>query len=69
MSIRLALHDAANNCTRLNATCEVTLRSGVQVSGKLRGNPAKMDTWVLHQEGGGWTTVLEEEVAAVSSTH
>lgn len=69
MSITLALHDAANNCTRLNAQCEITLRSGVQVSGKLGGNPANLDTWVLHQSGGGWTTFLVEEVAAVSSSH
>lgn len=68
MSIRIALVDAANNCVREGATATITLRSGVQVTGKLQRNEANMDSYVVRLPGGGWVVILIEEVAAVEST-
>ena len=68
MSINLSLHDAAHNCERRNAGTVITLRSGVQLRGKLKRNDASMDTWVLQHSDGGWTAFLVEETAAVTAT-
>lgn len=67
MSILLALADAANNCTREGATAVVTLKSGVQLVGKLqRETGADLGTRHIHIDE-GWATFLSEEVAAVES--
>lgn len=66
--IRLALADAANNCARESATAVVTLRSGVQLEGRLdHKSNADIDTRQIKTKGGGWITFRIEEVAAVES--
>lgn len=66
-SLSLALADAAANCTRENATATITLKSGVQVSGKLQ-RPRPAGEVHLKKDDGGWATILEDEVAAVETT-
>lgn len=67
MSINLALADASNNCKREGANATISLKSGLQFTGKLKRDNSPFDTCVIHTEGGGWVTVLIEEIAAVSS--
>lgn len=67
MSMGLALADAANNCSRQGAKATLTLRSGVQFTGKLQPeSAADLGTRHLHTEG-GWITVVTDEIAAVES--
>jgi hypothetical protein len=68
VSIELALADAAKNCNEQGASATLTLRSGVQIVGKLeRESGADLGTRHVHHRHGGWTTVRVEEVAAVES--
>jgi hypothetical protein len=71
VSLRLALVDAANNCARESARATLTLRSGREITGTLDkpGPLAEGDggTVIVHRPGGGWATVLVEEIAAVES--
>jgi 1,6-anhydro-N-acetylmuramate kinase len=66
MSIQLALVDAANNCKQEDAKATLTLRSGVQITGRLKRDMVP-DTAQILLAGGGWETVLIEEIAAVRS--
>lgn len=67
MSINIALIDAANNCAARGAKATLTLRSGVQFTGRLRKDNL-LDTVVIYPEGEtGWTTVRVGEIAAVGS--
>jgi hypothetical protein len=68
VSIRLALHDAANNCAREGARARLTLKSGVQFTGSLKplASPGA-DTAMVYLPCGEWATVDVEEVAAVES--
>ncbi|HEX7926474.1 MAG TPA: hypothetical protein VF678_02715 [bacterium] len=67
--ILIAISDAARNCRDYGAVATVTLRSGVQLVGRLEAGPAHLDTTAhLKQNDGGWSTFLLEEVAAVSVT-
>lgn len=63
-AINLALHDAATNCIRDGATATLTLRSGVQIIGKLEKSNLR-DTAHLKTDRDGWATVLAEEIVAV----
>lgn len=63
--MKLALHDAANNCVRDGATAILTLRSGVVVKGDLQ-KPTGTDS-VLLRTPDGWVTVLIEEIAAIEA--
>lgn len=64
--INLSLHDAATNCSRDGATAILTLRSGVQLSGKLERPSA--DPLSAHiKTATGWITVLVEEIVAVEA--
>jgi hypothetical protein len=65
MSIQLALHDARNNCMRAGATATITLRSGVQYSGKLE-RPEHAP--ILRKKDGGWVAIDTDEIAAVETT-
>lgn len=65
-AIRLALHDAATNCSRDGATAVLTLRSGKQVSGQLE-KPTVTDTAHVKTLTGGWATVLVAEIAVVEA--
>lgn len=67
MSIRLALHDAANNNTQDGATTTVTLKSGVMIKGRVKKPPQGMDTVLIETNDGGWETVVIEEIASVGS--
>lgn len=67
MSMNLALMDAANNCIRENATATVSLKGGVQLTGRLqRPSGADLGTMHMHTKT-GWVTFLTDEVAAVES--
>lgn len=69
MSIQLALADAARNCVRENAKVVLTLRSGVQIKGKLQqSRVSDLGTHYVDTPSGGWVAVLDEEIAAVEST-
>jgi hypothetical protein len=68
MSIGLALADAANNCTRQGATATLTLRSGVQIAGRLERSVADLGTAHIKKPDGGWAAVREDEIAAVETT-
>jgi hypothetical protein len=67
MSIDLALADAANNCERRGAVATITLKSGIEVVGRIERTNANltMGTVVVHTLTGGWTTVVKDEIAAV----
>jgi hypothetical protein len=68
MSIELALADAATNCAKQGATAVITLRSGVQIEGKLKRNTgADLGTRHLETATGGWATFRVEEIAAVQA--
>lgn len=68
MSINLALADAANNCVREGALTTLTLRSGVEIVGKLqRVGPSDLGTVHIRHGNGGWTTVIVSEIGAVTS--
>lgn len=75
MSIELALADAANNCVREGALVTITLKSGVQYTGKLERvtgsdfgtRHMKIDKPAYPGDGGGWVTMLTGEIAAVES--
>jgi hypothetical protein len=68
MSIELALADAANNCERDGANATITLRGGVEITGKLEQRGGGGDLGTVHiRHGDGWSTVLVSEIAAVSS--
>ncbi len=67
MSLGIALADAAANCERDGAEAELTLRSGREFRGKLERNATQ--TAHLKLPDGGWSTVLVEEIVAVSSVH
>lgn len=66
MSLTIALIDAATNCEREGATVTLTLRSGVQIKGKL-ARPARGSDTAYLGVGLGWATVLIEEIAAVEA--
>lgn len=66
MSIRLALADAAKNTREDAAVTTLFLKSGVSMAGQL-DRPGHAAHTALIKQGGGWTTVLIEEIAAVSS--
>jgi hypothetical protein len=67
MSMNLALVDAANNCVRENAQATLTLKSGVQFTGKLeKPSPSFPDTVHLKTPS-GWVTIDRDELAAVAS--
>jgi hypothetical protein len=64
--LTLSLADAANNCiSEDRARAQLTLRSGAIFTGRLERDP-HWETAHLKQDGGGWTTVLVSEIAAVS---
>ncbi len=69
MSMALALHGAANNCARDGATATLTLKSGVQVTGKLSKPPGEgvfSNEEIAHvTTDHGWATVVIAEIAAV----
>jgi hypothetical protein len=68
MSIVLALHDAEKNCRSQDARVTLTLRSGVQIYGKLKphNSPLEPDgTVMLETAKQGWTTVEIREIVAV----
>lgn len=68
MSINLALADAAVNCSKEGATAVITLRSGVQLVGKLeRQNTADLGTRHMRTDSGGWITFATDEVVAVEA--
>lgn len=69
MNIELALIDAANNCQRQDALAVVTLKSGVQIEGKLQKSDYSSETAHLVINGGGWATVDKAEIAAVESKY
>ena len=67
--IPIAISDAAKNCaTTSDAVATITLRSGVQLRGKLDSDFTNvgLGTTGHLKHGSGWTTFLLEEVAAVS---
>lgn len=66
-TIRLSLHDAASNCIEHNAIAVLTLRSGVQLRGKLERPSPNFDTTVHLETRGGWITALMEEIAAIEA--
>jgi hypothetical protein len=65
--LNIALFDAATNCARDGATAIVTLRSGVQLEGKLERPYPNPTTGHLKTKDGGWITFCVEEVAAVEA--
>lgn len=65
MSLAIALADAANNCARDSAEAVLTLRSGREIRGELERNAT--NTAHLKTADGGWSTVLVEEIAAVTT--
>jgi hypothetical protein len=66
--IDIALVDAANNCAREGAKATVTLKSGVQITGRLdRPRNGERGTGHVYTEGGGWATFRIDEVAMVAS--
>jgi hypothetical protein len=60
----IALRDAEINCERDGGEAVLTLRSGKEVRGRLERGVNT--TAHLKTVGGGWSTVLIEEIAAVS---
>lgn len=66
--LTIALADAANNCMREGATATITLKSGVQLVGKLNTQKGvDMGSRNIETEGGGWVTFLVSETAAVGA--
>jgi hypothetical protein len=65
-SLAIALIDAANNCERDGASAILTLRSGREIGGKL-SRLAGNRTVHVNLSDGGWSTVLVEEIAAVTA--
>ena len=65
MSISLALHDAATNCTRDGATAHLTLRNGIVITGKLEKSTIRETAHMKTNKG--WITVLTEEIIAVEA--
>ena len=64
-SMGIALADAATNCTRDGATAILTLRSGVQITGKLeKVGGADLGTRHLKTET-GWATIATDEIVGV----
>lgn len=63
--LRLALLDAATNCQRVGATATLTLKSGVQLTGKLQRSRAGDLLAHIRRQDGGWASALVEEIAAV----
>lgn len=68
MSLGLALADAKNNCDRHGATATLTLRSGIQISGKLNTGASDLNTAHIKKQDGGWATIVVDEIAAVETT-
>lgn len=67
--LRIALVDAAKNCSAQGATATITLKSGVQISGALeRPSNAFPDTAHIQKRDGGWATFDGEEIAMVETT-
>ena len=64
--LNLALADAANNCVRENAQATLTLKSGVQFTGKLE-KPLPYPETVHLTTPSGWVTIDRDELAAVAS--
>jgi hypothetical protein len=66
LPLTLALADAANNCMQQGATATITLKSGVQLVGKLNTQKGvDMGSRHIETEGGGWITFLVSEAASV----
>lgn len=67
-AMNLALADARKNCREHYAIATVTLRSGVQIDGRIEGmEPAFPIEETVHMktDHGGWATLLSSEVVAV----
>ena len=66
-AICLALADAANNCyNNYDARCTLTLRSGVQFTGRLEKDPGGFVTDAhMKNDRKGWVTVDSLEIVAV----
>lgn len=62
--IRLALNDAGRNCEQ-GGVALITLRSGAQFEGFV-GRPDRWQTTIHIEQDPGWTTLLIEEIAAVT---
>lgn len=68
MSLNLALRDAAKNCAHDGATAVLTLRSGVEVRGRLDPpTGAGLPETVMVHTMTGWATVIVAEIAVVES--
>lgn len=66
LPLTLALADAANNCMQQGATATITLKSGVQLVGKLNTQKGvDMGSRHIETESGGWITFLVSEAASV----
>lgn len=64
-NLGISLHDAANNCSRDGAVATLTLRSGIQFTGKLEKPGVNSPTVHMETDGQGWTTIERDELAAV----
>lgn len=63
----ISLIDAANNCQRNGATAVIVTRAGAQIAGKLQKPKSHDTTAHIKTRGGGWATVLLEEIAVVEA--
>jgi len=67
--LRLSLQDAKNNCQRQGARARLTLRSGVQLVGRINtvddDHVHLKQRDVSRQTEQGWATVETDEIVAV----